>query len=403
MIQARDGRRMSKSLGTGIDPLEEIDVHGADALRFGLLAMSSTQDVRYSDAKVQQGRDLANKMWNASRLILLNATRPSAAPPQPTRRPRTAGSSRGCSGRSPRSARSLERYDFAHAALELYRVLLVRALRLVPGDRQAAALRGRARRSRRRCSDVLEQMLALAHPMMPFVTEEIWAHHPAREGQLVVRPFPQADEALIDPEAEREVGEAIELTRAAARLARPRRGPGRERAAGARRGRAAARVRRPPGPLRVRRRRRRAASPRSGRSQVLASGEIDAAAVGERIEERRDGARGRGRAGERKLANEGFVAKAPPEVVEEERQKLERYRAELEELGQIGRRTAFDAEAYLDALEPLGWRLGPRPHPAPHLGARDAAAPVLLDTRRRDQRQVVGRPDDRGAAGGATA
>ena len=55
VIQARDGRRMSKSLGTGIDPLEEIDVHGADALRFGLLAMSSTQDVRYSDAKVQQG------------------------------------------------------------------------------------------------------------------------------------------------------------------------------------------------------------------------------------------------------------------------------------------------------------------------------------------------------------
>ena len=65
VIQARDGRRMSKSLGTGIDPLEEIEVHGADALRFGLLAMSSTQDVRYSDAKVEQGSDLANKLWNA--------------------------------------------------------------------------------------------------------------------------------------------------------------------------------------------------------------------------------------------------------------------------------------------------------------------------------------------------
>ncbi|MFM9150518.1 MAG: class I tRNA ligase family protein, partial [Solirubrobacterales bacterium] len=65
VIQARDGRRMSKSLGTGIDPLEEIDRHGADALRFGLLAMSSTQDVRFSDARVEQGRDLANKLWNA--------------------------------------------------------------------------------------------------------------------------------------------------------------------------------------------------------------------------------------------------------------------------------------------------------------------------------------------------
>ncbi|MGZ5323918.1 MAG: valine--tRNA ligase, partial [Solirubrobacterales bacterium] len=60
VIQAPDGRRMSKSLGTGIDPLDEIDVHGADALRFGLLAMSSSQDVRYSEARVKQGRDLAN-------------------------------------------------------------------------------------------------------------------------------------------------------------------------------------------------------------------------------------------------------------------------------------------------------------------------------------------------------
>ena len=91
VIQAPDGRRMSKSLGTGIDPLDEIDVHGADALRFGLLAMSSTQDVRYSADRVQQGRDLANKMWNASRLILLNAgdARAGAAT---GRRSRTAGS-----------------------------------------------------------------------------------------------------------------------------------------------------------------------------------------------------------------------------------------------------------------------------------------------------------------------
>ena len=75
MIQAPDGRRMSKSLGTGIDPLDEIDEHGADALRFGLLAMSSSQDVRFSAESVQQGRDLANKLWNASRLVLLGVGR----------------------------------------------------------------------------------------------------------------------------------------------------------------------------------------------------------------------------------------------------------------------------------------------------------------------------------------
>src|SRR3954468_16626496 len=72
VIQAPDGRRMSKSLGTGIDPLDEIALHGADAVRFGLLAMASTQDVRYSAQRVKQGEDLTNKLWNASRLVLTN-------------------------------------------------------------------------------------------------------------------------------------------------------------------------------------------------------------------------------------------------------------------------------------------------------------------------------------------
>ena len=71
VIQAADGRRMSKSLGTGIDPLEMIDKYGADATRFGLLLMSSTQDVRFSEEKIAMGRSFANKLWNASRLVLL--------------------------------------------------------------------------------------------------------------------------------------------------------------------------------------------------------------------------------------------------------------------------------------------------------------------------------------------
>ena len=73
VVQAPDGRRMSKSLGTGIDPLELIDQYGADATRFGLLLMSSIQDVRFSEEKIQMGRNFANKLWNASRLVLLAA------------------------------------------------------------------------------------------------------------------------------------------------------------------------------------------------------------------------------------------------------------------------------------------------------------------------------------------
>src|SRR5213075_945961 len=86
VIQAPDGRRMSKSLGTGIDPMELIEggdkypAYGADAMRFGLLAMSSTQDVRFSEEKVAQGRALANKLFNASRFVLLNVQAADAAP-----------------------------------------------------------------------------------------------------------------------------------------------------------------------------------------------------------------------------------------------------------------------------------------------------------------------------------
>ena len=72
-VLATDGRRISKSLGTGVDPLEMIDAYGADATRYGLLKISSTQDVRFSPGAIEEGRKLANKLWNVSRLILQNA------------------------------------------------------------------------------------------------------------------------------------------------------------------------------------------------------------------------------------------------------------------------------------------------------------------------------------------
>jgi valyl-tRNA synthetase len=329
VIQARDGRRMSKSLGTGIDPLEEIDVHGADALRFGLLAMSSTQDVRYSDAKVQQGRDLANKLWNASRLILLNV-----ADVEPEPRPLHV-EDRWILSRLERTIDSvtakLEEYDFAHAAQEAYTFfwselcdwyLEIVKPRLYEGEEDLSATLLWA----------LERVLALLHPIMPFVTEEVWSHHPARSGHLAVHPFPEPEKSLLDPDAERDVEEGIELTRrlrawrdlvevpvASTLTARvdgvaPQEFVGRlsrfEFAEDG--GEPVAAV----GPV-----------------KVLASEEIDAEGVAGRIESRREELRSEVERGERKLGNEGFVAKAPAEVVEEERGKLERYRAELSELG----------------------------------------------------------------------
>jgi valyl-tRNA synthetase len=328
VIQARDGRRMSKSLGTGIDPLDEIDVHGADALRFGLLAMSSTQDVRYSDAKVEQGRDLTNKLWNASRLILLNAAEVESEP-----RPLHV-EDRWILSRLEHTIASvtekLEAYDFAQEAYSFFWselcdwYLEIVKPRLYDGEPEVSATLLYA----------LERVLALLHPIMPFVTEEIWSHHPARAGHLAVHPFPEADEALFDEAAEQDVEGGISLTRrlrawrdlvevpvASTLLARvdgiePQEFVGRlsrfEFAAAGDGGDAVAAV----GPVRV-----------------LDSDEIDAGAVAERLEKRREELRAEVERGERKLANEGFVAKAPAEVVEEERGKLERYRAELDDLG----------------------------------------------------------------------
>src|SRR3954470_24554597 len=119
VIQAPDGRRMSKSLGTGIDPLDEIERHGADAVRFGLLAMSSTQDVKYSSEKVQQGQRLANKLFNASRYVLLNVDDDAGAEP----RPQTVYDRWILSGLQAAKAAvadAVERFDFAKAALGLY-------------------------------------------------------------------------------------------------------------------------------------------------------------------------------------------------------------------------------------------------------------------------------------------
>ena len=331
VIQAPDGRRMSKSLGTGIDPLDEISEHGADALRFGLLAMTSTQDVRFSQARVQQGRDLANKMWNASRLILMEA-RDDVEPG-----PRSgAVEDRWIASRLQRAIRSatesIETYDFAHAALGLYDFfwselcdwyLEIVKPRLYDGDEDASATLLWA----------LEQVLALAHPLMPFVTEEIYSYLPVRPADaLVVHAYPEADDALIDEAAEEEIGRAIALTRALRRWRQLAEVPVKQvLAARAGDGR--------PHEL-VSRLAKVEFSGDGGESmasvdgvELLETEGVDPKAVAARIDERRDQLRAEVNRGEGKLANEGFVAKAPADVVDAEREKLAAYRAELEELG----------------------------------------------------------------------
>ncbi|GIK77144.1 MAG: valine--tRNA ligase [Actinomycetes bacterium] len=334
VIQAPDGRRMSKSLGTGIDPLELIDSHGADALRFGLLAMSSSQDVRFSGAKVQQGRDLANKLWNASRLILLNA---GDATPEPAT---NTVEDRWILSRLERTVElvgeRLDGFDFSHAALELYRFVYSDLcdwyLEIVKPRLYDGAAAGDVSAASN-LLHVLGRTLALAHPLMPFVTEEIWGYMPERASELIVAPYPEPERERFDDAAEAEVADAIELTRALRRW-RELAGvaPG-----SALRARATGEVH----SLVLRLARLELDGDAAGAEAVAAVGSIDILpsddldpdAVAARIEELRERLRAEVARAEGKLANEGFTANAPADVVAGEREKLARYRGELEELG----------------------------------------------------------------------
>jgi valyl-tRNA synthetase len=233
---------------------------------------------------------------------------------------------------------SLDSYEFARAALELYRFLwselcdwyleIVKP-RLYDGEPEAAAT----------LLWVLEQTVALAHPMTPFVTEEIYAYLRSVAGgeapeMLVVHPFPEVDESLVDEEAEREVEASIELTRSVRRwrdlvgVAPSSVLPARVADSGGE----------PPHELVARLARLSVdgaegeALASFGQLEILSSGEVDAAQVRLRVAKRVETLRNEVERAERKLSNQGFVSNAPAEVVEAEREKLAAYRAELEEL-----------------------------------------------------------------------
>jgi valyl-tRNA synthetase len=355
IIQAPDGRRMSKSLGTGMDPSDliegglrppvyteggEFPAYGADALRFGLLGMSSSQDVRFNEERVKQGRDLANKLWNASRLILLRA---SPVEPEPGR-PASVEDRWIVSRLERLTARATELYDdfrFSQAALELYGTfwselcdwyLELAKPRLYEQDNAEV-------------SGVLlwalERTLKLLHPVMPFVTEEIWSFLPGEGRLLAVAPWPEADPSRFDGEAEFEIGRLIEAVTA---LRRYRDEVGAKAGAPVR-GRLVAEGY---GALREQ-------LPRlarfelvdassvdgdvlatvpipGGGVQVLPSEAFDAEEARARIAARREQLAKEVERAERKLANEQFVQKAPASVVEQERRKLEEYREALRRL-----------------------------------------------------------------------
>jgi valyl-tRNA synthetase len=308
--------------------------YGADAVRWGLLAMASDQDVRFSEEKIAQGQQLTNKLWNASRLVLLGVGEGAQAAVTP----RTI-EDRWILSRLERAKAAvhalIESFDFSHAALEVYDFVfselcdwyleLVKP-RLRAGEPELVAT----------LLYVLRETLVLAHPIIPFVTEEIYCHVPDAEGLLAAR---RAGPAMpVDEAAEQTMAQVIEAVTAlrawrdAAGVKVGVRVPARLAATGyeetaqhiAALGRltlsedGAAPVESIPVP--------------GGAIEILASEGLDAEAAARKRAAERDRLAQEIDRAQSKLANEGFVAKAPAHVVQAEREKLERLRTELEAL-----------------------------------------------------------------------
>ncbi len=285
-VLAVDGRRMSKSLGTGIDPLDAVDKHGADALRYGLLRISSTQDVRFSWDRIEEGGKLANKLWNVARLILQNADGV-----EPELRPEALEEHwilRRIDDTRNEIDELLPVFDFAHVADALYHLTFddfcdwyAEAIkpRLYARDEAALAT----------ALGALERLLALLHPVLPHVTEEIWSQF--HSSRLIVSPWPGALPAAVSADALSRVQEAAAIFRRSGIAPQL---PGDEE-------RIFAAVVKP--------------------ARAKANGDVDA----ERERLRKEIARSEGM-----LGNDRFVGNAAPEVVAAEREKLERYRRELD-------------------------------------------------------------------------
>ena len=196
------GRKMSKSLGNGIDPLEIIDKFGADALRFTLATGNSPgNDMRFSDEKVEASRNFANKIWNAARFILMNLGENEPAPHIPDN---LSIEDKWILSKYNRLVKdvtdSLEKYELGMAVQKLYDFIWdvfcdwyieIAKIRLNSDDEAAKST------ARAVLVYVMSNTLKLLHPFMPFITEEIWQTLPHEGESIMISPWCEYSDELV--------------------------------------------------------------------------------------------------------------------------------------------------------------------------------------------------------------
>jgi valyl-tRNA synthetase len=212
LVRDPEGQKMSKSKGNVIDPLDLMDQYGTDAFRFSLAAFAAMgRDIRLSEERISGYRNFANKVWNACRFTLMNLedfdpTTPGAARPLPMVEAWILSRLQQVSRET---AARLDAYEFDQAANVLYQFIwhefcdwYLELIKPQLYDKENAS-------ARRHCQEVLLQVLSailrLLHPFMPFITEEVWQKLPGVSGSIMAASYPQADDNLLNSQAEEEM------------------------------------------------------------------------------------------------------------------------------------------------------------------------------------------------------
>ena len=217
LVRDDKGRKMSKSLGNGIDPLEMAEKYGADALRFNLITGNSPgNDMRFYVEKCEAMRNFANKIWNASRFVMMNLTITENQLPE-TLEPEDKWILCRLGEVIGEVTENMEAYELGVASAKVYDFIwsdycdwyieLTKAR--LQGEDEAAKVQ-----AQQVLVYVLTETLKLLHPFMPFITEEIWQALPHQGDFLMLQSWPKADPAWADVKAKESMEAVMDVIRA---------------------------------------------------------------------------------------------------------------------------------------------------------------------------------------------
>ena len=237
LVRDAQGRKMSKSLGNGIDPLEIIDKYGADALRFALATGNSPgNDMRFSDEKIEAARNFANKLWNAARFVLMNLTIDKIEEPDTSK---LAVEDKWILTKLEECVKSvntnLDKYELGVALSSIYDFLWdyycdwyieLTKTSITPKSNESSMSaeltktsvssedKERSLTAQNTLAYVLRETLKLLHPFMPFITEEIYSSLPGEEGFIMVKDYPEYREDFTFAAAEEDMNRIIDAIKA---------------------------------------------------------------------------------------------------------------------------------------------------------------------------------------------